>query len=175
MVESLIRVAVVGPESSGKSTLATALSESISGACLVTEYARNFLSTRPEYLYGDLVEIAKGQLELEKETGAGYSVRILDTDMLTMFVWSRFVFGRVDAEINRMFRNTLPDLYLLCRPDIPWEYDPLREHPHQRDEIFDLNLQLIKRTGVQYEILDGDFNTRLSKGVKVIEDYRSLV
>ncbi|TVQ80423.1 MAG: hypothetical protein EA358_01915 [Flavobacteriales bacterium] len=165
MVDSVIRVAVVGPESSGKSTLAAALAERIAGACLVTEYARNFLSTRPKYSYGDLVKIAKGQLELEKKAGTGYGVRILDTDMLTIFIWSRFVFGRVDAEINRMFLNTLPDLYLLCRPDIPWEYDPLREHPHQRDEIFDLNLQLIKRTGVQYVILEGDFDSRLNKAL----------
>lgn len=168
MVDSVIRVAVVGPESSGKSTLAAALSESVPDACLVTEYARDFLAARQKYSYADLLEIAKGQLELEKKSGTGCGMRFLDTDLLTIFIWSSFVYGRVDAEINRMFRNSLPDLYLLCRPDIPWEYDPLREHPHQRDEIFDLNLQLIKRTGVQYIILEGDIDSRLNKALASI-------
>lgn len=129
----MIRVAVTGPESSGKTTLSKELCQALSEA-YVLEYAREYLEQREgKYDEKDLDEIAEGQLALfRKHTG---NVLIADTDFTVLKVWSEVKYGKVSDHLIEIDENFQFDLYLLCLPDIPWEPDLLRENPNDRWEL----------------------------------------
>jgi nicotinamide riboside kinase len=152
------RICITGPESTGKSMLAERLAKKYNSV-RVPEYAREYLKEDPVYSYDDLRNIAFGQLASERNICDAYTGEgpvFLDTDLLTVVIWSKFVFGKVDADIYRAWRENLPGLYLLCDIDLPWEYDVLREHPHKREELRDIYLQMIEMSEVPYRIISGD-------------------
>lgn len=148
---------ISGPESTGKSTLSSALASKYNAA-LVTEFARDYLTGREDYIYEDLMSIAVGQKKALERAMNSHNVVVSDTDLLTIVIWSRFVFGKVDIQILRWWYACLPDKYILCTPDIPWENDPLREHPKQRNELFSIYKMYIELSGVPYDVVEGDRN-----------------
>ncbi len=134
--KSPCRIAITGPESTGKSLLAEALSHHYHTAW-VSEYAREYLAHlgRP-YRYEDIVEIARGQLAREEQQAmSATNYLFCDTDMLVTYVWSVFKFGHCDPWIEKQVHEHTYDYYLLCGIDLPWEPDPLREHPDQREKL----------------------------------------
>lgn len=156
-----LKIVFTGPESSGKTTLATTMARETGGA-LVSEFARPFLNAldRP-YEYADLKTIARGQQAWEtwRQDNSKAPILFCDTDWTVIYVWEQFKFGATD-----LFADQLPpaaDHYFLCAPDIPWRPDPLREHPTSRDELFRLYEQLLKNTGASYTILNGNLTQRL--------------
>jgi len=152
---------VTGPESTGKSALSLYLAEKL-GAAHVGEYAREYLQAlRRPYAEFDLSSIARAQLWLQRKAvfGANRMV-ILDTDALTLEIWSRFKYGRVAGLIEQMARSPLADAYLLCSVDLPWEDDPLREHPDRRSELFDLHRAAVLQTGRPFRLVQGQGNSR---------------
>ena len=127
------RVAVVGAESTGKSTVAAHLAAHL-GASLVPEYARPYLSARGGVcLPGDLPEIARAQAAAE-QTAARTADRaiVCDTDPLTTALWSERYFGAVDPVVRRLADAARYDLTLLCENDLPWVPDGLRDSPERR-------------------------------------------
>ncbi|WKZ66038.1 MAG: ATP-binding protein [Flavobacteriales bacterium] len=161
------RIAIVGPESSGKTTLALELSERL-GAAAVPEAARAFLTGlgRP-YAEADLLTIAKLQVEREElEADAsgrsGSGLLLCDTDLLTIRIWSEEKFGRCDPWIVAECERRRYDLWLLCRPDIPWEPDPLRENPHDRERLFVAYASRLQRLARPFRIIEGTLEQRLA-------------
>ncbi|MEO0473156.1 MAG: ATP-binding protein [Bacteroidota bacterium] len=163
------RIAIVGPESSGKSTLAKALAGQFLTAW-APEYARSYLDIidRP-YEEKDLLTIAKGQLALE-ETMATHANEWLfcDTNLLVIRIWAEYKYKRVDPWIVSHEGLDRYDLHVLTRPDIPWEDDPLREHPHHRDTLFPLYETALQEAKVPYVIISGE--NRLDQAVEAISD-----
>ncbi len=183
-----LRIAIVGPESSGKTTLAEELMKRLGGS-RVSDGTREYLEelARP-YTEEDLLEMAFGHaywLEDAPRLSAEYWQGILgddpvvrtappgpiyfDTDILNLKIWSQEKFGRVHPEIERLVRELKYDLRLLCRPDIPWEPDPLRENPHDRDRLFLVWEQELKAYGFPYVIIEGSHEDRVRKAVDVVE------
>ena len=132
--DSIIKIVVIGPESTGKSTLCEALANHFE-TIWCKEYAREYLLEHgTDYSYDDLLKIAKGQLNLEEETIATVAsiqkpILIIDTDMYVMKVWCEFVFGKCHQFILDEIVSRKYDGYLLCKPDLPWTKDELREYP----------------------------------------------
>lgn len=137
----VIKIVAIGPESTGKSTLCANLAESFS-TNWCKEYAREYLLEHGTiYTFDDLLTIAEGQLRLEQEaTDAcmqlhtaqqkqGRPVLFIDTDMYVMKVWCEFVFGKCHPKILNEIVERKYDGYLLCKPDLPWVKDELREYP----------------------------------------------
>jgi len=131
----LKKIVIIGPESTGKSTLCEGLAAHF-GTEWVPEYAREYLLTHgKQYQFPDLLTIARGQLALEES----YSDRLrsrgedgvlfIDTDMYVMKIWGEFVFGRCDTWILDQIVRRKYDGYLLCKTDLPWTADELREYP----------------------------------------------
>jgi NadR type nicotinamide-nucleotide adenylyltransferase len=130
------KIVFIGVESSGKTTLARALAEKLQGT-YIPEYARVYLDANGlTYKQADLLAIAKGQMKLYQEVQSKEQNWLLcDTDLLVIKVWSEQVFGSCDEWIEEHINHTKPDLYILCTPDIAWEYDPQRTMPIRKDRI----------------------------------------
>jgi NadR type nicotinamide-nucleotide adenylyltransferase len=164
-----MRIAVTGPESSGKTTLSQQLAQALNAPC-IPEYARDYLTElkRP-YIFTDLVEIANGQVKNWQQF-ADTDTLICDTEMLVLKVWSEFKFGKLDAYISEQLEQQEFDLYLLCTPDLPWEEDPLREHPEQRVELFAIYLTELKQRNLPFVVIEGQNEERLQQALTAIEN-----
>lgn len=139
----MLRVALTGPESTGKTTLSRRLADHYHTAW-APEYARAYLETHGnQYTLADLETIAEGQLRAEeqalREARAQHRpVVFYDTDLLVIKIWSEHAFGHCPDWILRRIGQQQYDLVLLLNVDLPWEPDPLREHPNHRQYFYDL-------------------------------------
>lgn len=168
----LKKIVITGPESSGKSTLAESLAKTFDVPC-TNEKAREYLSKleRP-YNYEDLEAIAKLQIEAEDTyIPENSSLLFCDTDLLTIKIWSKYKYQKVSDQILQWINKRDYDLYLLCKPDIPWEDDPLRENPNERDLLFNWHLDELNHYHKNYEIIEGHDEARIKLAVKHIEKY----
>ena len=166
------RIAILGPESTGKSTLAAALAAYFQEPW-VPEVAREYLEKlhRP-YAFEDLLQIARQQMQLEDElAGEAKSYLFCDTDLRVIQVWSLHRFGKIDPWVLKELERRTYDLILLCATDLPWQADPLREHPELeiREQLFEQYLQLAKRSGFSYQIIAGDASERLRTAIEAVE------
>lgn len=153
---SVIRIEVTGPESSGKTTLARRLAEEFLTPW-VREYARIYLEKfGPGYQYEDFNKIVEGQLLLEKEAEVNANPLIFfDTSMLVLKIWGMRKWAKVPEVVDQKLKVKDYHLYLLCYPDLPWEPDPLRENPHDREELFGEYETTLKNFQLDYRIIKG--------------------
>ena len=111
----MIKIALTGPECSGKTTLATKLAKELN-ALLLPEFARDFLSQKKSYAFEDLDTIAAGQRQLELEAEQnGHSIIVCDTDLLVIKIWSEVKFGKVSPLVEHLYQTATYDLTFLCR------------------------------------------------------------
>lgn len=154
------KIVFTGPESSGKTTLAQKSAKRF-GLKLVPEYSRTFLEQNgPEYTYQDLVTIANGQIEIEDQVNNTGRFEILDTDILTIKIWSMYKFDRCERFIEDRLALLKNRFYFLCKPDIEWVFDPLRESPNEREILFEYYKSEIEKLGAEYTIISGSFTER---------------
>ena len=164
----MIKVVITGPESSGKTTLATALATHYQTPW-VPEYARTYLDriNRP-YREADLLTIAQGQVQREnKAAHSSPSLLLCDTSLLVIRIWSYYRYHRCHSWIEEQLTYRPIDHYLLCRPDLAWQPDPQRENPHNRNELFELYQQALHNT--PYTIIEGDRGQRTESSVETID------
>jgi NadR type nicotinamide-nucleotide adenylyltransferase len=155
------RYAITGPESSGKTTLSQQLAKEFNGE-YIPEFAREFLLERKGiYTQKDLDLIAEGQKQLWEKVSK-HSLVFCDTEMIVMKIWSEFKYGSCSEKIKELVKEQQFEHYFLCRPDIDWEEDPLREHPEQRNELFELYLLELKIQNLPYTIVEGSKIERLN-------------
>lgn len=167
------RIVVIGPESTGKSTICEQLSVQFK-TNWVPEYARAYLlENGTAYTYENLLTIAKGQLDLQSEIESKTPADkiIIDTDMYVMKVWCEFVFDRCHNFILDHLAAHSNDLYLLCNPDLPWVKDELREYPdpESRIRLYHIYKDLMINQHVPWIEIKGDYNERLQTAIRGIE------
>lgn len=145
------RLAIIGPESTGKTTLARHLAKRC-GATWVAEYARGYVEQLGrEYTYDDVISIARHQLDELRYPYAGDV--IFDTEMIITKVWLMHKYGSCPAWIDEAIKAYPMDRYLLLYPDIAWKEDPVRENGDIREELFQRYEAEIRRTRVPYSIV----------------------
>lgn len=166
------RIAITGPESTGKSVLAEQLAAHYSTRW-VPEFAREYLDNlgRP-YEEADLLSIAEGQLAAEERAEKEAS-RILfcDTELTVIKIWSEVKYGRCDDRILKLQASRRYDLYLLCDIDLPWTYDPLREHPDRRRFLFDYYHRELTAMHRPFAVVCGLDEARLRHACSAIEKF----
>lgn len=165
----LLKVAITGPESTGKTTLAKALADYYN-TVWVPEYARTYLQTlRRPYEEDDLVKIAEGQVALEKSLeGKANNILFCDTEMLVMKIWSEHRYSMCSPRILQLLETQKYDLYFLTGIDIPWEPDPLRENFCNREYFFNLYKSSLKKSGFKYNVLLGTSSKREEEAIVAI-------
>jgi NadR type nicotinamide-nucleotide adenylyltransferase len=171
----LKKIVIIGPESTGKSTLSEQLANYYhTNWC--PEYAREYLTINgAAYTYKDLLEIAKGQIRLEEKytqmvTG-NPSLLFIDTDMYVMKVWCEFVYGKCHEYILQQIAERKYDLYLLCSTDLPWTPDKLREYPdiEQRKKLYKIYKDLLTNQPVPWIEISGNYEARLKKAIESVD------
>lgn len=133
------KIVVIGPECTGKSTLAKELADYYNTQW-VPEYARDYIDNlqRP-YSRNDLLTIAKGQLQWEDDfVKKAHNLLICDTDLRVIKIWEEHKYGNCNPEILSLIESRNYDLYIFTDIDIPWESDPQREHESLRSFFYDL-------------------------------------
>jgi NadR type nicotinamide-nucleotide adenylyltransferase len=171
----LIKVALFGPESTGKTTLAKQLATHYN-TLWVPEFMREYLQEKwdneKEFVSkDDLLPIAEGQLESEKEISRKVeNLLICDTNLLELKVYSEYYYdGFCPSEIKTEATKNNIDIYLLTYIDTPWEPDILRDRPNNREEMFRIFEAELKKQGFPYQILKGNKTERFNKAVEIVD------
>ena len=154
----MFKVGIIGPESTGKSSLARYLARRYKGTC-VPEYARAYVEQKgtTEVTYEELCEIAKHQVDELSAISSQPSDNLyfFDTELILTKVWFDYAFGRVPEWLNDAIRRYPMDTYLLTYPDIPWEPDPARSNGSDsiRMELFERYEAEIESLNIPYYII----------------------
>ena len=177
------KIVVLGPESTGKSTLCKQLAAHYK-TIWVEEYARAYLlKNGTKYTFENLLDIAKGQIA-EEESGIrnweaqnnklqtiNHKPVFIDTDMHVMKVWCEFVFEKCHHWILNRIAERKYDLYLLCNIDLPWVKDELREYPDlvSRQKLYHHYKELLINQHVPWVEISGNYEERLKKAIEAVD------
>jgi NadR type nicotinamide-nucleotide adenylyltransferase len=167
-----LKIAITGPESTGKSMLAKQLAEHYN-TVWVPEYAREYINKldRP-YNQEDILEIAKGQIRSETAIcRQATDLLICDTELIVTKIWSEVKYGNCDPWILNKIESHKYHLYLLCDIDIPWSEDPQREHPHLREHLRNLYRKELLASELPFFIVSGIGHQRLDNAIRIIDSF----
>jgi len=181
----LKKIVILGPESTGKSTLCEQLAQHYE-TMWCPEFAREYLlANGTNYDFEDLEIIAKGQLALEDEyatllenqsetmmENGEHLPLFIDTDMYVAKVWCEFVFEKCHQFILDEIVKRQYDLYLLCYIDLPWVKDELREYPDlsSRQKLYNIYEDIMINQSVPWIDISGDYNERLHKAIQGVDE-----
>ena len=164
-VAGVARIAILGAESSGKSTLSEALARRYD-TVWVPEYLREFVEvqarvSREEDQFG----IARMQLARE-DAAARIARRYLfcDTTALMTALYSQVYWDRVDAQLVQLAARHDYAVTLVTAPDGPWEPDGLqRESEAVRQMVHRMLLETLATRGIAYALLAGELPQRVAQ------------
>ena len=155
----MFKVGIIGPESTGKSTLAQYLASRYEGL-FVAEHARVYLEERARergsayaYTREDVLRIAQYQVEQLRELSEQERVAFFDTELIITKVWLEHKYGECPAFVEEALHQYPMDVYLLCYPDLAWEPDPVRENPNIREYLFEWYEREVQALEVPYYII----------------------
>lgn len=171
----IIKIALFGPESTGKTTLAMQLAEHFKTAC-VPEFARDYLQEKWDNTgqicdINDMLPIAYGQTKLENEAlSSANKFLFCDTNLLVTKVFSEIYYNFCDPLLDKAARKHEYDLFFLTDIDVPWEKDDLRDKAEGRESVFAVFKQTLIDNNKPFITLSGDKDLRLSKAISIVND-----
>lgn len=172
---TIIKIALFGPESTGKTTLAKQLADYYETEW-VPEFARDYLQEKWEEnqhicVADDMMPIAHGQASLENEKLATANKYLFcDTNLMVTKVFSEMYYGFCDPLLNEAALKHEYDLFFLTDIDVPWEKDDIRDTPEGRETVFSVFKQTLINTKKPFITISGNKECRLAKATKIIND-----
>ena len=172
---AIIKIALFGPESTGKTTLAKQLAEYYNTEW-VPEFARDYLQEKWDKKQlicdvDDMLPIAYGQTQLEnKRLLIANKYLFCDTNLMVTKVFSEVYYDYCDPLLNQAALEHEYDLFFLTDIDVPWEKDDLRDSPEKRESVFSVFKQSLIDNKKPFITLSGDKNLRLNKAISIIDD-----
>jgi nicotinamide riboside kinase len=171
----ILKFALFGPESTGKTTLAKQLA-SYYETEWVPEFARDYLQERWEEnqhicVEEDMMPIAYGQTKLENEKLAlANKYLFCDTNLMVTKVFSEMYYGFCNPLLNEAALEHEYDLFFLTDIDVPWEKDDIRDSPKERESVFSVFKETVVKTRKPYITLSGNKELRLAKAIEIINN-----
>ena len=158
----LQEIIFTGPECSGKTTLAREVAKKYNEPW-VPEFARTYLEhINRDYVETDILEIAKGQLHSKKQIATSAKKFLFqDTSWLVLKVWSEHKYGHCDPWIDSLLINDNEAFYFLCKPDLPWTEESLRESQHERWILYERYFYWLSTWSKPFQELKGPLEDRL--------------
>ena len=169
----IIKIAIYGPESTGKTTLAKQLATHFNTTWAL-EFARDYLqekwNAKQEICVAeDLLPIAIGQMQLENEAlQKANKYLFADTCLMITKVFSEIHYGFCDAKLDKAARKHKYDLFFLTDIDVSWEQDDLRDAPNERVATFEKFKQALIENNKPFIVLSGDAEMRFQKSIAII-------
>jgi len=166
------KIAIVGPESTGKSTLTKLLAKHYN-TLWVAEFARYYCAalTAPCTMQ-DEINMFHGQVALEESVlaMADKDFILCDTTFLTVKIWSDEMLGETPQLVLDALQVRTYDLYLLLDIDLPWQEDPLRDFPHMREHFMNIWLKELNDLNANYVLING-IEERLNNAITAIDSF----
>lgn len=168
----MLKIAIIGPESTGKTELSEKLALSFHAA-LEPELARGYVENlNRDYDFEDVCEIARRQISIEKayeQNNTDGKIVFFDTDLIITKVWFEYKYKLVPEFVQKRLDEKFIDFYLLLAPDIEWKPDPVREHGDDREFFFDWYKQEIKKLNTPFAVINGINEKRFQNARSVIQ------
>lgn len=170
--DAIKKIAVVGPESTGKSTISAELAAHYD-TVWVPEYAREYCAALTEpCTWQDEINMFRGQLALEKQyLPRANKLLICDTTFITVKIWSDYMFGESPREVLDELPKRQYDLYLLMNIDLVWQEDPLRDFPHMREHFMEVWHKELMALDANYHLISGSDEERLKNAIERIDGF----
>ncbi|MGO4820349.1 MULTISPECIES: DUF4301 family protein [unclassified Flavobacterium] len=171
----IIKIAMFGPESTGKTTLAIQLADHYKTAW-VPEFARDYLQKKWDQkqqicTVDDMLPISYGQTTLENEKLLiANKYLFCDTNLMVTKVFSEVYYDYCDPLLNKAAQEHDYDLFFLTDIDVPWEKDDLRDRPQGRESVFTVFKKSLIENNKPFITLSGDKDLRLKKAIAIIDD-----
>jgi NadR type nicotinamide-nucleotide adenylyltransferase len=175
-MNKILKIAVVGPESTGKSTM----SEYLAGyynTIAVPEYSREYCANLTgDCTFQDEVNMFHGQIALEKKLlPQANRILICDTTFLTVKIWSEEMFGSAPKEVLDELPRHPYDFYLLLDIDLPWQDDPLRNFPTKREYFMNVWHRELQALNANYIVVSGLNEQRYDNAVKAVDGFLDTI
>ena len=172
MNKKIKKIAIVGPESTGKSTISIALAKHYK-VPWVPEYARYYCAAlTADCTLQDEINMFHGQIALEESVLATAETDfiICDTTFATVKIWSDEMLGETpQVVIDELFARPY-DFYVLLDIDLPWQEDPLRDFPHMREHFMNIWHKELKALNANYMVVGGIEN-RLQNAIDAVDGF----
>ncbi len=168
--QQVLKIALVGAESTGKTTLAQQLAAHYD-TLWVPEFAREYIAnlSRP-YTLEDIEQIAQQhQLNIKREYQHARKYLFVDTEMIILKVWCQEKFHSIPQSISDHLLHQQYDLYLVLENDLPWVADSVRENPDKRDYLKTLYLAELEKLNALYFTVSGIGKERLQKIIEELD------
>ena len=172
---AILKIALFGPESTGKTTLAKQLALHYK-TVWAPEFARDYLQEKwnqNQHICdsSDMLPIAYGQIQLENEKLAQANTYLFcDTNLLVTKVFSEVYYDFCDPLLEKAASEHEYELFFLTDIDVPWEKDDLRDQPEGRESVFELFKQSLIDNQKPFITLSGDKKLRLQNAISIIDD-----
>jgi NadR type nicotinamide-nucleotide adenylyltransferase len=172
MENKIIKIAIVGPESTGKSAMSAYLAQYYQ-TVWVPEFARGYCEALTgDCTWQDEINMFYGQLALEKDyLLKANRLLICDTTFITIKIWSDEMFGQAPPEVLELLPQHTYDLYLLLNIDLPWQDDPLRNFPTKREHFMQVWHHELQALNANYTVISGIGQPRYDAAVKAIDEF----
>lgn len=172
MIKKPIKIAVVGPESTGKSTVAQNLATHYK-TLWVPEYSRFYCEgLTQDCTLQDELNMFYGQIALEKavESITTKDLLICDTTFLTVKIWSDEMFKQTPQPVLDKLKSHRYDFYVLLKNDLPWQDDPLRNFKGKGDYFMEIWRKELKALNACYTEIGG-LKERTANAIKAVDSF----
>ena len=141
------------------------------GGLYIPEYARNYVEKlNHHYTFEDVEAIARMQVtQYQQALDSDCRFVFFDTWLIITKVWFEWVYNKVPEWLDQEIRNCPIDLFLLCRPDLPWEADPVRENGGEnRIKLYNQYKSNLQEYGFNFIEVEGVGENRVATAIESV-------